>query len=97
MLSNIVPILGHSMYIWGVSIIEPHHTIRDGSLIHGENQHEEKRKQLSHVSPSITCGQYFRGFHNQTNTNKMVNDYRVPTPLLFCWRMVPWFMIQTNV
>ena len=79
MLSNTVPILGHSMYNWGVSIIEPYHTIRDDSMVHGENQHEEKRKQLSHVSPSITCGQYFHGFHNQTQT-KTINDHCVPTP-----------------
>ena len=49
---------------------KPHHmflVIRDGCMVHVRNQHEQKRKQSSHVLPSITCGPFGSMVYNRTN------------------------------
>ena len=35
--------------------------IRNGSMVHARNQHDQKRTRSSHVPPSITYGIWFHG------------------------------------
>ena len=54
-------------------------------MVHDSNEHEQKWKENDSMvhDPNKHEWKWQRSSH-------------VPTPLLFCWRMVPWFMIQTN-
>ena len=35
--------------------------IRNGSMVHARNRHDQKQSRLSHMPPSITCGIWFHG------------------------------------
>ena len=63
-------------------------------IVHAQNQHDQKQRQLVHMPPSITCGIWFHGSYNQMNVNRNGEIYvSTPTVLLENGSMVP---NQTN-
>ena len=58
--------------------------IRNGSMVHARNQHDQKWSRSSHVLPSITCGIWFHGSYSNKREQKRQNSSHAnpPTVLL---------------
>ena len=55
--------LHNNDYNWGEPERAPHDdlAIRDGSMVHERNQHEQKRTRCVSRAPAITSGLWFHG------------------------------------